>query len=292
MAYTKQNFTSGQVLKASHMNNIETAIVDNENAITALNSNMSNKANTDHTHDEYLTSIPSEYKTQTENDSLYQPIGDYVSANDIPTKTSQLTNDSGFISELPAIPTKTSELTNDSSFATENYVKNAISEAELSGGDVDPSSYVTKQVFYINEAGYVFDLNSKMTGVYYLGKAIKFSYNGVSTSNSYGYYDTFYFVRNDYSNMTDDTVIGVLTGKKETMSDNTIFNSIVTLTYKPSTNTVQYDTSSSRSYTLRDLAIKSEIPTKTSQLTNDSGFVDEDYVTNAINQALAQLTNQ
>lgn len=39
---------------------------------------------------------------------------------EIPTKTSDLTNDSGYItaSDIPAIPTKTSDLTNDSGFIT------------------------------------------------------------------------------------------------------------------------------------------------------------------------------
>lgn len=41
---------------------------------------------------------------------------------DVPTKTSQLTNDSGFItaSDIPTIPTKTSQLENDSNFAKTN----------------------------------------------------------------------------------------------------------------------------------------------------------------------------
>lgn len=44
------------------------------------------------------------------------------------------------------IPTKTSQLTNDSSFATETYVANKIAEASLSGGEVDLSGYVTKGI--------------------------------------------------------------------------------------------------------------------------------------------------
>lgn len=44
------------------------------------------------------------------------------------------------------IPTKTSQLTNDSSFATETYVANKIAEASLSGGEVDLSGYVTKEI--------------------------------------------------------------------------------------------------------------------------------------------------
>ena len=42
------------------------------------------------------------------------------------------------------IPTKVSQLENDNLYASESYVKNAIAEAELSGGDVDLSGYATK----------------------------------------------------------------------------------------------------------------------------------------------------
>ena len=44
------------------------------------------------------------------------------------------------------IPTKTSQLTNDSSFTTETYVANKIAEAALNGGEVDLSGYVTKGI--------------------------------------------------------------------------------------------------------------------------------------------------
>lgn len=55
---------------------------------------------------------------------------DFVTTSDIPTKTSQLTNDSGFItaSDIPTIPTKTSELTNDSNFATTADIPTKTSE--------------------------------------------------------------------------------------------------------------------------------------------------------------------
>ena len=49
------------------------------------------------------------------------------------------------------IPTKTSQLTNDSSFATETYVANKIAEASLSGGEVDLSGYVTKETGNANQ---------------------------------------------------------------------------------------------------------------------------------------------
>ena len=87
----------------------------------------------------------------------------------IPTKTSQLTNDSGFItnvpdeyiteaelnnkgyattSQIPTVPTNVSEFTNDSHYATETFVTNKIAEASLGGGsgEVDLSGYVTKGI--------------------------------------------------------------------------------------------------------------------------------------------------
>lgn len=45
----------------------------------------------------YLTSVPSVYKTKAENDALYQPIGDYAESDEIPTKLSDLNNDLGFL---------------------------------------------------------------------------------------------------------------------------------------------------------------------------------------------------
>ena len=42
------------------------------------------------------------------------------------------------------IPTKTSELTNDSGFATENYVLAEIAKAQLEGEDIDLSGFAMK----------------------------------------------------------------------------------------------------------------------------------------------------
>lgn len=43
MSYTKQNFTTGQVLKASHLNYIENGISENADAIEQLNNNFLNQ---------------------------------------------------------------------------------------------------------------------------------------------------------------------------------------------------------------------------------------------------------
>lgn len=52
----------------------------------------------------------------------------FVTANDLPTKTSDLQNDSGFITNA-VIPTRTSQLNNDSGFITQTPVINEASRA-------------------------------------------------------------------------------------------------------------------------------------------------------------------
>lgn len=74
----------------------------------------------------------------------------YAKASDIPTKTSQLTNDSGF-ANASDIPTKTSQLTNDSNFLTEIPI--------ASGTKVGGIKVSTNSGYSINNTG-LFELNS------------------------------------------------------------------------------------------------------------------------------------
>lgn len=56
----------------------------------------------------------------------------------VPTKTSELTNDSGFItaSDIPTIPTKTSQLTNDSGFVTNSAIGKGTLTIQKNGANV------------------------------------------------------------------------------------------------------------------------------------------------------------
>ena len=80
----------------------------------------------------------------------------HVQAGDIPTKTSDLTNDSGFLTSIPseyitdsemslALSTKanTSDIPSLNGYATETFVTNKIAEASLNG-TFDPTNYYTK----------------------------------------------------------------------------------------------------------------------------------------------------
>lgn len=74
----------------------------------------------------------------------------YAQSSDIPTKTSQLTNDSGFV-KASDVPTKTSQLTNDSNFLTEIPIA---SDTKIGGIKVSANSG-----YSINNTG-LFELNS------------------------------------------------------------------------------------------------------------------------------------
>lgn len=74
----------------------------------------------------------------------------YAKSSDVPTKTSQLTNDSGFVNASD-IPTKTSQLTNDSGFLTEIPIA---SDTKVGGIKVSANSG-----YSINNTG-LFELNS------------------------------------------------------------------------------------------------------------------------------------
>lgn len=94
---------------------------------TELRTLINNKANSDHTHDEYALKDHkhSEYLTE------HQSLEDYAKKSDLFSKSY---NDLTDKPEIPSIE----------GLATENYVKAAIAEAELSGEDVDLSGYATK----------------------------------------------------------------------------------------------------------------------------------------------------
>lgn len=90
-----------------------------------------------------------DYVTSGELDALADIVDNKADSSEIPTKTSDLTNDSGFITSIPSeyvtdteldtalqgvrddIPTKVSDLTNDSDFTTKTYVDNI--DANLQG---------------------------------------------------------------------------------------------------------------------------------------------------------------
>ena len=129
----------------------------------------------------------------TKTSELTNDSGFITNAN-IPTKTSDLTNDSGFItmSDIPTIPTKTSDLTNDSGFITNtvndltNYtLSSALSSVATSGSYNDLSnkpSIPNIDVTEVNPSDYItisssFTLASGSPKAYKSGNLVFFNYD-------------------------------------------------------------------------------------------------------------------
>ena len=140
------------------------------------------------------------------------------------------------------IPTKTSQLTNDSSYTTETYVKNEIANAQLGGGEVDLSGYATKE-----------EIPTKTSQL----------------TNDSGYLT----VHQDITHLATKAEL-------HTHSNKTVLDNIT------QSDLNNWNSKSNFSGSYNDLTNKPTIPTKTSELTNDSSYVNENYVTNAINNAI------
>lgn len=134
------------------------------------------------------------------------------------------------------IPTKVSQLTNDSSFATEIYVTNKIAEAQLGGGAVDLSGYVTKEI----------------------GNASQISFSDGETFQAKLEAGTLKGDKGDAGNQGPQGI----QGEQGPAGNDGLTTSI-------SVNGTQY-THVDGTITLPNYP---SVPTKTSDLTNDSGFI-------------------
>lgn len=88
----------------------------------------------------------------------------YITVADVPSKTSELTNDSGFITEndIPEIPTKTSQLNNDSGYLT--MLNTPVKSVNSQTGDVNLFiPNATSQL--TNDAGFITDADIPVTSV-------------------------------------------------------------------------------------------------------------------------------
>lgn len=112
----------------------------------------------------YLTSVPSVYKTKAENDALYQPIGDYAESSDIPTKTSQLTNDTGFITDYtesdPTVPSYVKNISTTDISNWNNKSNFSGSYDDLSNKPTIPT-VPTNVSSFTNDAGYLTSVPSE-----------------------------------------------------------------------------------------------------------------------------------
>ena len=102
----------------------------------ATKSDLNSKANVSHTH--------------TKSD---------ITDLSIPTKTSQLTNDSGFISSIPSEYITETELTSKR-YATENFVTETVNNASVSGGYTHPTTHPASMIVFTDGENFQTKLDS------------------------------------------------------------------------------------------------------------------------------------
>ena len=222
----------------------------------------------------------------------------------IPTKTSDITNDSGFITSA-ALPTKTSDLTNDSGFIT-NQVNNLANYYDQTAINsmFNALSVPTKTSDLTNDSGFLTAstlpiATASSLGVVKIGSGINVAADGTisaavasldwanitnkPTDVSYWTNDAGYITSADLptktSDLTNDSDFVTSADVPTKTSDLTNDSGFIT---NSASNLANYY-KKSETYTqgeVNSLLSAIVIPTKTSDLTNDSNFVsDTDYAT-------------
>lgn len=187
--------------------------------------------------------------------------GDYSDLSNtptIPSNTSDLTNDSGFIT-TSALPTNTSDLTNNGADGTSTYVEadelatvaTTGAYSDLSGAPTIP----TDTSDLTNGAGFITSVpiaSSATLGGIKVGSNLSIAQDGTLSATG-------------GSTITVDSALS-------TTSENPVQNKVITNALGDKADSSSLATvATSGSY--NDLSNKPTIPTATSDLTNDSGFV-------------------
>ena len=190
----------------------------------------------------------------------------YATKDELPTKTSELQNDSGFING-DDVPTKTSQLDNDSDFATNASVDEKIGRVT--------SSIPTKTSQLDNDSEF----------------ADKNFVNSSIATNTANFKGTF---NNESEFPTEATNNDYLFWNTVDENGNTIYKrykyiaSTSTWTYEYTLNNSSFTAEQWATINGGPYASVNDIPTKTSQIENDSGYTTQAYVDNAIGNVLTQ----
>ena len=219
-----------------------------------------------HSNKTVLDGITSSKVTEWNNKSTFD--GNYNSLTNKPTIPTVDVN-KNYVDTQLAKKANTSDIPSLNGYATETYVQNKIAEASLSGGEVDLSGYATKD-----------DLNTKADKSTIPTKVSQLT-------NDKGYLTS----HQDISGKADKAYVDTELAKKSNTSHTHSYNDLTDKPTIPSTSNLA--TKAELKNGLGTKADKSSIPTKTSQLTNDSGYitsVPSEYVTENELNAKGYLT--
>ena len=199
----------------------------------------------------------------------------------IPAKTSDLTNDSGFITSA-AVPTKTSDLTNDSGFIT-NQVNNLVNYYDQTAINsmFNALDVPTKTSDLTNDSGFLTSIpiaSASTLGGVKIGNGINVAADGTISAAISASLDW-----NDITNKPTDVSYWTNDAGYITSAD-----------IPTKTSDLTNDS---------DFVTSADVPTKTSDLTNDSGFItnsvsnlanyykkSETYTQGEVNSLLSAIT--
>ena len=219
----------------------------------------------------------------------------FASTEDIPTKLSQLENDSEFITSA-SIPTKVSQLANDKSYATTSQIPTKISqldndESYLTSTTADAQGYVKKAELDKKQdkltagSGIIISENNTITATttYTLPIAGQGKLGGVAL---YGYKDETDVYNNDFAINQSNGIIEMrpaekIISKPDTMDQASYANYVRNfhlggVKLKPTSLLTVDDDGYIDVYTA---GLKSEIvPTNVGAFTNDAGYITEEAI--------------
>lgn len=182
----------------------------------------------------------------------------FITSASVPTKTSELQNDSGFITsaDIPAIPTKTSDLQNDSGFITSSDIPAQV-QSDWNEADANSAAYIKNKPTIPPGVTVDQTYNASSTNAQ-SGTAVAEAIANIPAAPTYSEGDGIDITNNVVSADVDGVTIGI---------DSTTHKIKSLQTIPTKTSDLQND---SGFITSSDIPA---IPTKTSDLQNDSGFI-------------------
>jgi hypothetical protein len=216
----------------------------------------------------------------------------YALKTDIPTKTSELTNDSEFITEIPTEYITETELNNKGYLTEHQDISHLATKKELFSKDYNdltnkpiiPSIDGLATKIYVNEEIKKIDVTSQL-GDYAKKSDIPTVPTNISAfTNDKGYLTS---VPGEYVTETELNSKGYLTEHQDlsnyaTKSELHSHDNKTVLDSITSSKVIEWNNKSTFSGSYNDLINKPTIPTKTSELTNDSKFITtipSEYIT-------------
>ena len=279
-------------------------------SITAIPTKVSSLENDSgyQTSSDVTAAIPKNVSAFT-NDSGYQTASDVTSK--IPTKVSELTNDSGYLTNASlSVPTKVSELENDSSYQTDTEVSTAITN-KINNLSLSYTTSTSYSDTYVSDIVREFDAKNNVIGLHQISVKLTPKVKSiVSDLQTAGTVPTTDSVASQIATALDGVTgieFVVVDSLPATPTKGTIYlvpkgtydsNSVTVSQTDSSGNTVtdvmqdsydeyiwvsesttdgvttyNYEKIGSTDVDLSQYAKTADVPTKTSELTNDSGFV-------------------